>query len=115
MSNFGAANVGWLDSVVLNVGPDRASQPFAVPFGFTGHVYLHGIGGNHHAIFAVGCDGNTQFSGAGGQLTKIQHSEMADTTIEEVAVNIWRLVGLPQFGPPEAQIKVAIVGVKMAP
>src|SRR4051794_1983583 len=99
MPAFGTANVGWLDSFRLEVGGELTSQPFNVPGGFTGHLYVHGIGGNEQAIFAVGSDGNANFSG-GGFVAKLQHNLMPDVQLEQVAPFIWRFVKLPQFGAP---------------
>ncbi len=58
MPGFGP--VGVTESFSLGAGPGDFSDPFPVPSGFTGHVYVHGVGGNHQAVFVVGSDGNTQ-------------------------------------------------------
>lgn len=113
MPAFGSANVGWIDSFVLEVGAERFSQNFRVPSGFSGHVYIHGVGGNQQAIFAVGSDGNGQFTPNGGFLVKEQHNEMPDVMIEQVAALTWRIAKLPASGAPHTSIMVSVVGVRL--
>ena len=106
--------VGVTESFSLRVGPGDRSDPFPVPPGFTGHVYVHGVGGNHMAVFVVGSDGNAQFAGGGGFLQRVQQNQMPNVTLEQVAPLRWAVIDLPSFGAPGTRIAVGLVGVRIA-
>jgi len=109
MPTFGTNGV--TESSALPVGAGDISNPFKVPQGFTGHVYIHGIGGDHTAIFEVGSDGD------GTLLQKIKTSQtnMPHTDIERTANKLeWHIIGVPTFGLAGTKISVALVGVSMA-
>src|SRR4051812_20693247 len=66
---FGPTGVN--ESFLLGIGSGDVSEPFAVPAGFTGHVYVHGVGGNQMAVFVVGSDGDAELWGNGGFFDRI--------------------------------------------
>jgi hypothetical protein len=73
---------------------------------FTGHVYVHGVGGNQQAVFLVGSDGNAQFTGDGGFLINVGSVNMPLTTINYVNPRLWSISGVPTDG----KITVTLIG-----
>jgi hypothetical protein len=97
--------------MTLAVGAGDYSDTFHVKAGFTGHVYIHGYGGNQQAVFLVGSDGDANFVGSGGVSTRLFHYEMKDVRIEYVEKLTWRIAGIPQFGGAHSKVTVGLVGV----
>src|SRR3954465_12452480 len=109
---FGPTGVN--ESFSLGIGPGDFSEPFAVPSGFTGHVYIHGVGGNQMAVFVVGSDGDGELWGSGGFVERIGQHEMPNVTIKKIGTRVWQITDFPSFGSAGAKIAVALVGVKLS-
>ena len=105
------------DRLVPMVGSSGFSASFAGPGNFVGHVYIM-AGGSQQAVFLIGCDGNSQFSGGGGFKNVLARGPGVPSTIdiEEVtspttSVKNWRLTGGPTTaGSRSGSVTVVFVG-----
>lgn len=85
---------------------DGITERFYVPPGFTGHMYVHGYGGNQQKIFFVGSDGNAVMNQAGGFWGQVGNHLMPATGIGYDSPNYWHLADVPTDGT----IRITLIG-----
>lgn len=104
---------GYAKSFDLAANGSGSTGDFAVPPGFTGHLYVRSSAGRVRKIIAIGSEaGDCQLGPPDGfQMSAGETTEATNVSVEDRTGCIWRLTGLPMPG----QVNVFMVGTYSPP